>query len=132
MDCSESNSFGDYEVFMTTIEPKDKEFDYDNHDEKENSDDDTVSIDNEKSIEDEQTYNERHRGICESCHMIRIVRTKCVHCEQPKWAQVVSISPGWQTYLEQIQQESNKTKDEWMELMLTKGVGICFQSVNIV
>jgi hypothetical protein len=63
--------------------------------------------------------------------MIGIVGTKCVHCEQPGWAQVVSISPGWQTYLEQIQEESNKTKDGWIELMLTKGVGICFQCNRI-
>jgi hypothetical protein len=94
MDYSKSNSFSDYEVLMTTIEPKDTEFDQNNHDEKENSDDDAVSIDEPKLIEDEKTYDERHRGICESCHMIRIIWTKCVHCEQPEWAQVVSISPG--------------------------------------
>jgi hypothetical protein len=75
MDYSESNSFSDYEVLMTTIEPKETEFDRNNHDERENSEDETVSMKDEKSIEDENTYDKRHGGICESCHMIGIMET---------------------------------------------------------
>jgi hypothetical protein len=56
----ESNSTKEYEVLMTTL--------------KEESDDETVSIRDED-------YEERHRGICESCQEIGIIGTACSKCD---------------------------------------------------
>ena len=53
-----SGSENKYEVFMTTLAVDKEETD---------SDDDTVSIG------DDDNYEMRHRGICESCHEIGII-----------------------------------------------------------
>jgi hypothetical protein len=71
---------------MTTLEDK--------------SDDETVSISDED-------YEERHRGICESCHEIGIIGTACSKCDTHGWAQVVAISVGWREYLDKRKYEAN-------------------------
>jgi hypothetical protein len=112
MNYSENNSENDYEVLMTTLE------------EEENSDDETVSIDDE---DDE----ERHRGICENCHKIGIIGTACSKCDTAGWAQVMTISEGWQEYLGKQNYEESLNEEQIMTAMRSRGIGLCGRCTRI-
>jgi hypothetical protein len=88
------------------------------HEEEDESDDETVSI-NDKS------YEERHRGICESCHHIGILGTTCENCEPNEWASIVKITPGWQSYLNKRHHEESLGPEALMMTMQTHGIRIC-------
>jgi hypothetical protein len=65
----------DNEVFMAS------------HNEEEVSDDVTISIEFD-------SYEECHRGVCESCHQIGIVETTCDNCNSNECASIVKITLG--------------------------------------
>jgi hypothetical protein len=100
------NSTQDNQVYITT------------HEEEEFSDDETISI-------EDDSYEERHRGICESCHHIGIVGTTCENCKPNEWASTVKITPGWQIYLNKRHHEESLSPEALMRMMETHGIGIC-------
>jgi hypothetical protein len=67
----------EYQVMVTTVVSSD------------NEDDDKT-----ESIGDESDYEERHIEICENYHYIGLIGTEYNNCDQPRWAQVVSINKG--------------------------------------
>jgi hypothetical protein len=88
------------------------------HEGEEYIDDDTISI-------EDDSYEERHRGICENCHHIGIVGTECENCKPSEWASIVKIPPEWQTYLNKTHHEESLRPEALMRTMETHGIGIC-------
>jgi hypothetical protein len=80
------------------------------HEEAEESDHEIVSI-------KDNSYAERHRGICKSRHNIGIVGTTCDNCEPNEWASIVKITPGWQSYLNKRHHKESIGPDALMMTM---------------